>query len=81
MRGMESHETSVLVRKRRNRDHHNSRNGCLQCKARKVKVIVSSLVHPNVVTAHPLHSVTKKNLSAEAALGEPPRVPMSIMLA
>ena len=36
MRGMDSHETSV--RKRRNREHHNSRNGCLQCKARKVKV-------------------------------------------
>ncbi|KAF6237310.1 hypothetical protein HO173_004779 [Letharia columbiana] len=35
MRGMESHQTSV--RKRRNREHHNSRNGCLQCKARKVK--------------------------------------------
>ena len=35
---MESHETAV--RKRRNREHHNSRNGCLQCKARKVKVII-----------------------------------------
>lgn len=37
--GMESLETSV--RKRRNREHHNSRNGCLQCKARKVKAGVS----------------------------------------
>ncbi|KAL9137271.1 MAG: hypothetical protein Q9175_001523 [Cornicularia normoerica] len=36
---MESHETSV--RKRRNRDHHNSKNGCLQCKARKVKVCIA----------------------------------------
>ena len=38
MRGMDAHETSV--RKRRNREHHNSRNGCLQCKARKVKVFI-----------------------------------------
>ena len=27
-------------RKRRNREHTNSRNGCTQCKARKVKVRV-----------------------------------------
>lgn len=38
MRGMESHE--IAVRKRRNREHHNSRNGCIQCKARKVKVVL-----------------------------------------
>lgn len=38
MRGMELHE--IAVRKRRHREHHNSRNGCLQCKARKVKVVL-----------------------------------------
>lgn len=43
MRGMESHEPSVG--KRRNREHHNSRNGCLQCKARKVKVHVPDTSH------------------------------------
>ncbi len=67
MRGMDSHETSV--RKRRNREHHNSRNGCLQCKARKVKVW--PLRPRNMAAAHSLcYSATKKNLSAEAALGE-----------
>ncbi len=42
---MESHETFTSVRKRRNREHHNSRNGCLQCKARKVKVFIPDISH------------------------------------
>ena len=67
MRGMEAQETSV--RKRRNREHHNSRNGCLQCKGRKVKVGIPYV--RTMAAAHPLcYSVTKKSPSAEAALGE-----------
>ena len=81
---MEILETPVQVRKRRNREHHNSRNGCLQCKARKVKVI---LMLPPITSYHahcssPLsYSATKKNPNAEAAIGELPPVPTPIILA
>ena len=79
-RGMETLETSV--RKRRNREHHNSRNGCLQCKARKVKVILSKTkTLPIMSFAHLLsYSATKKNPNAEAAIGELPPVPTPIIL-
>ena len=40
---MEQSEPSE--RKRRNREHTNSRNGCAQCKARKVKVRVIELTY------------------------------------
>ena len=35
-------QSSAGERQRRNREHKNSRNGCLQCKARKVKVCFST---------------------------------------
>ena len=83
MRGMESHENSV--RKRRNREHHNSRNGCLQCKARKVKVRVAfPAPYPSIINlAHPLFcdSATKTNPSAEAVLAGLHPVHMQITLA
>ena len=74
------------VRKRRNREHHNSRNGCLQCKARKVKVIFPNSPIPQffsiILPAHPLsYSATKKNPNVEAAIGELPPVPTPIILA
>ena len=79
-RGMETLEISL--RKRRNREHHNSRNGCLQCKARKVKVIFFFPKTLRIMSfAHPLsYSATKRNPNAEAAIGELPPVPTPMIL-
>ena len=57
-----THASQSSGSKRRNRDHTNSRSGCHQCKARKVK---ASTTVPNLRTRSliPMESATKKDPS------------------
>lgn len=62
-------EQGESSRKRRNREHTNSRSGCAQCKARKVKASIPTTILPLrtwCLTA--LNSATRKSPNVEPVL-------------